>query len=286
MMNHNQESGINRYSLAYFDTNIYRALVSQPKSWQTIQDFLSSENLVLAMSDMNVWELSDVTNLHRRLAEFMLCRPFRLFKPATRIIDEEVHAALAGKQIIPFMGTLAVESDDPVAELALCFQNEVIQEARTTMLDRKAAYEKRIRGTRENFGPIAVKDRFSEADGPYYASRLIWQTVLTDWPETSADLERVFGVTQVPPTPPPQFRGLWLFALTQFYRYYLHRRRPNGNDFGDIFQTVPIAYCRLAVVENILCEDLSHLKRNDPILQDTEIHNLEFLRRLTGLSLG
>jgi len=132
-----------------------------------------------------------------------------------------------------------------------------------------------------------VGDNYTEADGPYYAFQLIWLQILCqDYPRCATKIKEEMGTNWKPlPFLAPQFRGLWLFALAQFYRYHLHHRKPTGNDYGDLIQAVSIPYCHIAVVERDLSEDLSHIKGNDSVLQHTEIYDLGFLRELTGSSL-
>jgi len=277
------------YSIAYFDTNIYGILVQRPESWQSICTYLQDNGLLLGVSDVNVLELSSAPGLHRDLARFLLQIPSAWFKPATRLMSEEVQAYLDGGQVTPVVGpisSLVLESDDPVAYLEAFLRREVVVNTRSTMVRRKDEFERRIRETMDNFEPV-TGDTYSEADGPYYAFQLIWLQILCeDYPECAARVKNEMGIDWRPlPSIAPQLRGLWLFALAQFYRYYLHRRRPTGTDYGDLIQTVSIPYCRVAVVERELSQDLSHIKGNDSVLQHTEIHDLGFLRELTGLSL-
>jgi hypothetical protein len=153
------------------------------------------------------------------------------------------------------------------------------------MLLNKPAFEKRIKSVKNNFRPIKHADEFTEDDGAYYAFQLVFLQILCrDWPRCAKKIKQELGIGN-PPHLPKQFRGHWLFALAQFYRYYLHRRRPAGNDYGDFIQVVPIAYCRLAVVEKNLQQELQHIQKNEPMLNQTEIYGLDFVRNLTGVEL-
>jgi hypothetical protein len=279
------------YSLAYFDTNVYGSLVRTPAAWIPVRNFLIDNNYLLAVSDVNALELSSAPRLHRNLARFLLQVPSTWFKPATKIMEDEVQAYLSGGEVNPVVGpitSLILESHDPVGSLEAFFRREVVRETRSTMVQRKAAFVKRIIETRDNFQPIVHPGRYTEADAPYYDFQLSWlQTLCQDWPECAARIKDELGTPpKTPPSLPLQFRGLWLFALSQFYRYYLHQRKPAGNDYGDLIQAASIPYCRFVVVEKDLSEDLLHIKRNDPVLKHTEIHNFGFLRELTGLSLA
>lgn len=280
------------YSIAYLDTNIYGALIEQPGSWKALRAFLLHNKLLLGVSDTNVLELSSAPRLHIDLARFLLQVPSALLKPATQIMEEEVKAYLNETEVDPLVGpvaTLIMESDDPIGTLVQwLFQEESIMSLRAKMMDQKPAFEKRIRETRENFQPVVDPEKYTEADGPYYAFQLTWLQILCkDWPMCARRIKGELQANEkMEPILPPQFRGLWLFALAQFYRYYLHPGKPEGNDYGDFLQVVPVPYCRIAVVEKKLSDELKHIKRDDPVLQHTEIHSLKFLRELTGLPLG
>ncbi|MDY6876174.1 MAG: hypothetical protein SWK90_08245 [Chloroflexota bacterium] len=280
------------YSIAYFDTNVYISLTKKPGSWKSLQEFLCENNLLLGVSDTNVLELSLSPDLHADLARFLLQVPSALLKPAAQIMEDEVKAYLRDTEVNPLVGPitpLVLESDNPVGTLVeSLFQRELITSIRSAMIEQKPAFEKRIQDTRENFLPIVNPERYTENDGPYYAFQLVWLQILcNDWPICARRIkEKIEGSQEMRPTLPPHFKGLRLFALAQFYRYHLHRKAPEGNDYGDFLQVVPIPYCRVAVVEETLSNELRHIRRHDPVLQHTEVHKLDFLRELTGLDLG
>ena len=279
------------YSVAYFDTNVYLALSKKSESWKAIQDFMLENNLLLAVSDANVLELSDKLWSHRDVARFLLQVPSALLRPTTQIMEDEAQAYLNDTEVDPFVGpltTLILETDDPIGVLQnSLFCREIVSRIRSQMVKQKPTFEKRIQDTMRNFEPTISPDKYTEGDGPYYASRLICSQILCDWPGCAEKVEEYMVESEhIEPRLPPHFRGMWLFALAQFYRYYLHRRIPEGNDYGDFLQVVPIPYSRISVVETKLRDDLRHIKKHDPILQHTEIHNLDFLRELTGVDLG
>jgi hypothetical protein len=281
------------YSIAYFDTNIYRMLAERSDSWSPVREFLFGHNLVLAMSDVNVLELSDVSELHSDLARFLLGVPSALLKTANQIIEEEVQGYLSGATVNPLLGpisSLILESSDPVGFLLeRLFGDTAVRARRAEMRRGKQMFETRIGDTYENFPPVVCSDRYTEGDAEFYAFAQIYlQTLCKDWPEcaraVSKELDPASG--KVPATAMARFRGRWLFSLVQFYRYYLHRREPDGNDYGDFIQVLPIAYCRLAVVENELCNELNHIRSGGKALHHTSIRNVEWLRGLTGVPLG
>jgi hypothetical protein len=247
---------------------------------------------LLALSDANVLELSDVSDGHIDLARFLLGVPSALLKIANQIIEEEVQAYLGGASVNPLLGplcSLIFEQDDPVGFLlARLFGDANVRVRRAEMTRNKAKFVRRIRETYENFSPVACYDRYSEADAPYYAFQQIFlQFLCPDWPKCAQAVSRELdGVAERITTTMSRFKGLWLFGLVQFYRYYLHGREPEGNDYGDLIQAFPVAYCRLAVVENNLCSELNHIKSGGTALRDTEVRNVQWLRDVTGAHLG
>ncbi len=281
------------YSLVYFDTNIYSILVRHPESWKPLRDFMIDRNLLLGVSAMNVLELSDVTNLHEDLARFLLQIPSALLKPANRIIDEEPQACLQAHTVNPLLRgalpVLTLQSDDPTQDLReQLFQHPIVRQRRAEIVQGKPAFVERIRSTHDNFLPIVEPDRYTEADGPLYALQLLITQILPKSGPAYAklvlqalktDSEKAIAMLR-------KLQGLWLFSLAQFYRYYLHRRKPSGNDYGDFQHVVPIPYCQIAIVENSLAQELQHIKREDPVLSHTNVYTAQFLRQLTGLPLN
>lgn len=279
------------YSLAYFDTNIYRMLAGCPESWSPVRELLLDHNLVLGVSDANVLELSDVTEQHSDLARFLLGMPSALFKTTLQIMSEETQAYLEAEAVNPLLGplcSLQFERDDPVAfTLERLFGDANVRAKRAEMTRNKPLFLKRIRDTYENFEPVVSED-YTEEDAPYYAFQQIYlQFLCTEWPECARAVhQEMRPVSEADPTVLSRLRGFWPFSLVQFYRYYLHDTRPHGNDYGDFLQVVPIAYCRLAVVENDLCNELNHMRRAGVALRHTEVRNVRWLRDLTGLRLA
>jgi len=75
------------------------------------------------------------------------------------------------------------------------------------------------------------------------------------------------------------FRSVRLFALVNFYKYYLGRREPSRlSDFGDFGHLGFLPYCDLAVMERDLCEVLNQIKQHHDVLDSTEVRNIDFLR--------
>jgi hypothetical protein len=257
------------YSVAYFDTNVYLALSRKPESWRAIRNFMLEDNLLLAVSDANVLELSDKLWSHRDVARFLLQVPSALLKPTTQIMKDEAQAYLDDTEVDPFVGpltTLILESRDPIGVLQnSLFRREVVTRTRSQMVKQKPAFEKRIHDTMRNFGPTTSSRQYTENDGPYYALQLICSQILSDCPGCAEKVQEYLAKSEhSEPHLPSHFRGMWLFALAQFYRYYLHRRIPEGNDYGDFLQVVPIPYSRISVVETKLRDDLRHIKKQDP----------------------
>jgi len=279
------------YSLAYFDTNVYIVLVQNPQSWKTIRTFLMDNESVLALSDVNVLELSDSLESRQDLCQFLLQLPSVILKPSQQIIEDEINSCLNGTEVNPVCAPitpLIFESEDPIKDLdSLVFRTEVVTKLRAQMIKWKPEFETRIHTTLENFGPIVESDRYTEADAPYYAFQLILLQILCK--DSPAYAEQVLQEMKNPSRTPfhmlSRLTGLWTSTLAQYYRYYLFGRTPSGNDYGDLIQVIPIPYCRYAIVENALHDELNRLKRTEAVLSDTEVRSFKFLRKITGLPL-
>lgn len=74
---------------------------------------------------------------------------------------------------------------------------------------------------------------------------------------------------------------MWLFGILQYFRYYLHGRPVLDSDFGDFHHPFHFPYCRIIVVERALAQELRHIKSMGLALQDTEVHDVSFVREQT-----
>ena len=208
-----------------------------------------------------------------------------------QIIEDEIESCLNGTKVNPVCAPitpLILESEDPIKDLdSLLFRTEVVVELRTQMIKQKPEFEARIHTTLENFDPIVDPERYTEADAPYFAFQLILLQILCkDHPAFAEQvLQEMKRSSRTPFHMLSRLTGLWTSTLAQYYRYYLFGRTPSGNDYGDLIQVIPIPYCRYAIVENDLHDELNRLKRTEAVLRDTEIRNLKFLRELTSLPL-
>ena len=74
-------------------------------------------------------------------------------------------------------------------------------------------------------------------------------------------------------------KSVRLYALVLYYKYYLRNVEPKRpSDFGDLFHLYALPYCALAVVERDLANVLAQIKRNDAVLEATEIRDIDFIR--------
>jgi hypothetical protein len=202
------------YSIAYFDTNIHGILADGPESWGRVRRFLLDHNLLLAISDANVLELSDVSDDHPDLARFLLGMPSALLKTANQIIEEEVQAHLSGATANPLLGplgSLVFEQEDPVGYLLeMLFGDANVRARRAEMRRDKPAFVKRILETYDNFAPVVCSDQYTEADAPYYAFQQIYlQFLCQGWPRCARAVScELDDIPEKVPTAMSEFRGL------------------------------------------------------------------------------
>jgi len=227
-------------------------------------------------------------DVHPDLARLMLYMPSVLLKPYSNLMEEEVNAYLSDRAPDPVfcaVPPLVLEVENPIEMLRqLLFENKGIRRKRTEMINLKDKFVRRIQNTHDNFSP-QDGSRFSVEDASHYARLLILSQILeTDWPGCAQAVEKelkkgidTIGVLK-------QLNGIFLYSLVQYCRYYLCNREPDGNDYGDIWQTLSIPYCQYAIVEKDLHDELNQLKRYGVVLSNTEIRTIKFLRELAGIS--
>jgi hypothetical protein len=264
-------------SVAYFDTNIIGELVACPGCWDQVERFLLSNNLVLGISEATLLELSDAKRSHTRLAEFLHAVPSGLLKLADTVLAEEVQAYPNARSETLFHGHVLRSPSDKgtVSILEALFQRKEILEARDKQLQDEPVFVQRASGIRKQ----CQEHGWSTVDDAWrYAVPIVLQYLAKNHRQFFLQFRgRELELR------PEAFKSMWLFVLVQYYQYCIHKKKPQYTDFGDFHHVFPIPYCKIVVVEKLLCQVLRHIKLHDEVLVGVEIENIDFIRNLTGV---
>ena len=170
------------------------------------------------------------------------------------------------------LNALLFESGGPV-QIQDFLDSEDLREARRAQREAAARLPGRHAELKDNFPPgpggAYVKDQ-----GPLFASLLTMQWLAGSYLEFLQQFQdNIQGFHE------ETIKSVRLYALVLYYKYYLQNREPKKpSDFGDLFHLYALPYCALAVVERDLANVLSQIKRNDAVLDATEIRDIDFVR--------
>jgi hypothetical protein len=238
------------------------------KKWSPLQDFLHKNDLCIALSEGQIPELSDFTELHQNLGTLLSAVPTIITKTHEEILDQEINSF--PEVITPNIISGYVNENFGTDIMQKNLSSKPLSIARKEQRESALQMQKNLVELMPNFPP---KD-----DGKYHedqADDFVWAYVLQLLAETHPTFLTQFRDNASAFTFEP-FRYLSLRGYVIFYKYYLHRKKSNHSDFGDLFHLNTIPYCDVVIVERDLCNVLNHIKKNHSILSNIIIKNIDF----------
>jgi hypothetical protein len=259
----------------YLDTGIYSHLAKNTQVWDRLITFLLANDLCLALSSANLAELADAQRLHGTLVDLLLLMPSAAIKPWDIILDEEVktHPQRRTESLLfyPFNQLLLERNGGDT--LLGWFTGKRLVEARRGQRRDAGRLLTVHRSVKSNFPP-SKSGNYTREQASEFAIFIVMQWLadthrvfLASFKERPSDLH-----TEV-------FLSVRLFALVNFYKYYLGRREPTKlSDFGDEFHLFYLPYCKLAIMERDLCNVLNQVKGHQDVLNSTVVRNIDFFQ--------
>jgi len=259
----------------YVDTCIYSHLAKNTQLWADLQRFLLANDLCLALSSANLAELADAHRLHGTLVDLLLWMPSAAIKPWDIILKEEVkaHPQRRTESLLFYpLNQLMLQSNGR-ATLRGWFTGKELVQARADQLRHGHQMLGVHRTLKGNFPP-SKSGKYTRGQASEFAMGIVMQWLadshrvfLASFKDRGSDLH-----TEV-------FLSVRLFALVNFYKYYLGRREPTKlSDFGDEFHLFYVPYCKLAIMERDLCDVLNQIKRHQDVLDSTVVRNIDFFQ--------
>lgn len=256
----------------YLDTNILSHLCTKTDLYRPFFDFLTRNDLTIAISAGLLAELSQVTRKHTDLDLLLTMCPSALVKTGEMLLQEEVQAhpnyrneTLMLYPLNSLMGSKFLEEHLSSSELA---------EARRIQLTFAEQQEERHRRLKGNFPP-SKSGKYTKKQAPEFVWNDTCQWLLSQhttfmkpFMENIADFKAEV------------FLSVQLSAYVRFYKYYLGGRNPKLSDFGDLFHLASIPYCEMAILERDLCEILKQIKSHRRMLENVRVENIDFINRL------
>jgi hypothetical protein len=259
---------------AYFDTNILSELAKRPALWRPVSEHLIREDLTVAVSSQ-VAELSDVSRLHGALSSMLMSLPSAVIKQWDVVLAEEVmaHPETRTESLLLYpLNAVLLEAGGP-AQIQEFLDSKNVRDARRGQREAAARLPGRHAELKDNFPP-GPGGAYLKNQAAFFASLLTMQWLAgTHLSFLQQFRDNIEGFRE------QAIKSVRVYALVLYYKYYLGNRVPkNPSDFGDLFHLYALPYCALAVVERDLANVLAQIKRNDTVLDATEIRDIDFIR--------
>ena len=267
----------NQYTFSrfiYFDTNIISYYAKDDTIWPKLFSYLSNNDLTLGIGEGQVSELSDLKSHHEELAKFFISVPTGIIKGWDKLIAEEVssHPNERNESLLEFPINAILLEENGFENLVNFLSSKSLADARRNQLKFVKQMKSRINQLKSNFPPSKT-GKYTSEQADEFAQIQVMQWLAS---EHRAFLEQF--QSDVSGFHSEIFYSIRLFAYVLFYRYYLGQRQPkNLSEFGDLFHLFCIPYCEKVVIERDLCNILNQIKNKHNILENTDIHNIDFV---------
>lgn len=270
-------SNIVTYSqFIYLDTNIFGYLVEREKLWNKLARYCEINDLVVAVSEANLSELSDVKHMHKDLTRLMLSLPSALIRAGDNIVQLEVTAypyKLESSLILLYPLKNALLEQDGAEKIERFLSSPLLKQAREDQLKHAKLMPNILESAKKKNKP-STGSRYTSQDAEEYASFGVLYVLARDHRKFLENLGTAPDVF-----PDTTFQSLRLHFLGIFYKYYLWRQTPQKrSDFVDLWHLYHIPYCKMVIVERELCKVLKHIKHDHPTLLSTDIFDIDFIR--------
>jgi hypothetical protein len=260
----------------YMDTNIISHFVKNEHLWSNVFEYLQASGLTLGVGGGQVSELSDAKSLLTDLARFLVSVPTGIIKNWDEIIAEEVdtHPESRTASLLMYPLNAILLEDNGFTNLLNFLNSKTLSDAREDQLKHARQMKSQHKKLKSNFPP-ASSGKYKRSQANEFAMAQVFQWLSYDHRDFLLKIQQDISQLNI-----EVFQSIRLFAYVLFYKYYMGQRDPNKlSDFGDLFHLFPIPYCEVAVMERDLANVLNQIKNTQAILGDTEIVDIDFIKR-------
>jgi len=259
----------------YLDTNIYSYLAKNIHHWKRLSDFLTANDLCLALSHAHQAELAEAKTLHDKLVDLLLLMPSAAIKPWDVVLKEEVKAHPQCRTdsllLYPFNQLLLEKNGNHT--ILSWFTSDNLTRARKDQLTGAQQMQARHSALKNNFPP-SKSGKYIREQAPEFADYIIMQWLADTHPDFLASFK-----DRVQHLRTECFLSVRIHPLVIFYKYYLQGREPDQlSDFGDLYHLSYLPYCNLVIIERDLCNVLNQIKQDHNVLDSTVVRNIDFFK--------
>ena len=262
---------------SYFDTNIISEIAKNPSIWKNLYSFLKENNLTLGVGSAQVAELADANKLHKSLVRLFFSVPSAFLINYDEIIKEEIeaHPRIRTKNLLMRPINSMLLEENGFDKLLNFLKSDNLKIERKNQLQNAKSMHSRFIELKNNYKPLKL-GKYAKEQANEFADFQVIQWL--------NKIDRNFLLsfqTNISELHLEIFLSIRMYAYVLFYKYYLGNREPKRmSDFGDLFHLFHIPYCKLIVTERDLCNILNQIKKNESILENSEILNIDFLKKL------
>ncbi len=261
----------------FLDTNILSYIAKDETKNHTLSKFCSGNKISLAITPTHLGELSDATRLHEGLSKLLLTVPSVLLKNFDDITKYEVnsHPEIFKEDIVSFIYNSLLFESDALEKIAATFIKKELKEAREEQKKLALVMFERLESLKENFPKNKVgKYDINQLDTfEFFLTVQLLKKNHLDFLE-KFKTEATLLNTKI-------FQGIRLYCTFLFYKYYIGQRKPkDSSEFGDFSHVQYFPYCKIVVTEKDNCSILNEIKRHSDVLNNVEIHNIDFLKKI------
>jgi hypothetical protein len=261
--------------LFYCDTNILRFLIDNPSKWPAFQRRLYDLDAVIALSWIQIIELSRVPHYHRGVSRLLLNNRSALLKWWKDLLTEEVERFPETTLVDPLQRPLISDYlKGQVGEFLLqalfsTYQVDIMSE----VIDGSKEQYMRVMSWLSTTAPEPTADKeidFKLHNFGFVLSELrsVNEPFVTSYAKRVEDLKV------------EAFRGSYMRAAYTYYRYIQDGISPIASDIGDMYQVFYMPYCKNVVLEKSMSGILHRLRKDKNLLPKTEIKSIRYVREL------
>jgi len=240
-------------------------------------EFLTVEDLCIAVDANNCVELSRAERVHEDVAYLLLLMPSCLVKEHKTVLAEEAVAYPEGRGDSLLLTPLnhLMQEKDALEQISMILKGHAVKSAADSRASRNRKLSSAIEALKSNFPPSATGAYVVE-QAATFANLHVRQALKLKLPfflhEDPADLDGIgLGV----------FRSLRLIPLVLFYKHYLQQKESRKqSDLGDLTYMYFLPYCSVAVIEKNLREACRQIGQRDPILAATQLYDWKSFQAL------
>ena len=266
---------IKKPKLIYLDTWVYRFLINNKNFVPKMIEYLKTNVLFPAVSDIIFMELYPHSEYHEKLNTLLPILNSVVVRDSEYILNEEIKS---------YPKTFNESITNPNAFLiSLLFSNNLKEKLTSLYLEWKdfrnyaKQMERKLYEVMYNY-PKGKNGKYSKEQAEDFTKEIIKQWLSQTHPKFIAS---TFTSDSFHDIKTEVFKTLQLFAFYIFYKYYIGKRKPKKlSEFGDLFHLFYIPYSKIAVLERDQCSVLRKIQNDYKICKNVKIKNIDFIQSL------